>query len=335
MTLTAMPYVGCINDRLYGIETEEMQVFKTVNLIKENINKLELQAVLGSLHLLSADNKSLEINEEAGNLVVEIFFSSEAFRQAVQKAIIRQCAEYKVPDLDEWKPIFKGSLYGLKLSDLQTSLLLGRDPKDHYCFSYVQTILKKFKQLKARSLTGLPEEFLFRLCVCLPIKELGRFSRTCKKACLLINSKSDLIWLTVADNYKIKVNLQSKISIKEQLIAPWLEMPFGKIHQLTYEVILSKTYVLPELLGEDYCLNEKLLPIFLGHIPKEYYFRFELQDSKTSLILYRDESGAPQSELIFNRMTDRLAELTQKLSETLSLKCCTGKFESGYIGSIV
>lgn len=318
---------------LYGIQSDETVAFirKIFNQIQEHANRVEFSAILDDLNLLCGDQKFLEIieDEESENLVVKMFFTSEAIRQVVQEAIIKRGVEYRVSDFDEWQLISNGSVHGLRLSDLQMTLILGRD---HYYIHYTQTILKRLKELQKKhsSLMKLPEEFLFQLCTFLPIRELSRFSRINRKAYELINSdKSDLVWLTVADNYRIKVNLQPGVSVKEQIIDPWLEMPFGKIHQLTYEVIISKTYLSPSLLDESCFLFDDILPIFTQHIPKEYYFQFEykfLDNITLYLIFYRNDSGEPQHQLLLsNRMTNELTQLTEKLSETLIR--CTGKFE--------
>lgn len=312
---------------------------KIFNQIPEHVDRLEISAILDSLNLLCGDSSFLEIiqDEKCENLVVKMLFASEAQRGIVQDAIMERSIEYRVSNFDGWHLIsgvnlFGDSLYGLKFSDLQTALILGRDRS---YLHYIQQILKNLKVLQNKnSLMKMPYEFLFPLCTFLSIKDLGRFSLTNKKAYALIHlDKSELIWLEVAKNYKMKVSLNENVSVKQKILdkqqdsEPWNEMPFGKIHQITFDIIVSKTYLCPSMLGESRFLYESILQVFNEHIPKDNYLEFEctMLGVKVYLIFYRDEFGETQHKLLSERMSSDHAEFIKELSKKFMRS--TGRFE--------
>ena len=168
------------------------------------------------------------------------------------------------------------------------------------------------------------------------IKDLNNFSQTNKVVSNLVTS--NLTWLQVADNYKIKVNqpLNEK-SIKAYVKDPWMEIPFGKINQHTYDVLVSKASFDHVYLSDNLdSLDEKkksffenLSSLFKQYIPKNYYFHFEdnghfLPKTTIHLIFYRNESGVMAHETFSDRMTSTIDEFTKKLS--ITMKCCTGKW---------
>ena len=151
-------------NKLYPENEPKVFVREILNHIKDNVNRVEFSSILDNLHHLCGNPKFVEITdgENHNHFTVTLFFFSEGLRQAVQDVITKRSIDYDVT-LDAWQLISSDDLHGLRLSDIQTTLIFGRD---HYHSVYVQTILKKLNllQKESQSLTKLPSAFLSQLC---------------------------------------------------------------------------------------------------------------------------------------------------------------------------